>query len=59
VTRPGKQRITPCLWFDGQAEQAAALYTRLFPRSRVVGESRYGKEGQAVHGQPGGQLMTD
>jgi len=58
TTRPGKQRITPCLWFDGQAEQAAELYTRVFPRSRVVGESRYGKEGYEVHGQPEGQVMT-
>ena len=28
-------KITPCLWFDGQAEEAAALYTSLFPNSRI------------------------
>ena len=28
-------KITPCLWFDGQAEEAAALYTSLFPDSRI------------------------
>jgi predicted 3-demethylubiquinone-9 3-methyltransferase (glyoxalase superfamily) len=28
-------RITPCLWFDGQAEDAATLYTSLFPDSRI------------------------
>ena len=28
-------KIAPCLWFDGQAEEAAALYTSLFPDSRI------------------------
>ena len=28
-------KITPCLWFDGQAEEAAAFYTSLFPDSRI------------------------
>ena len=28
--------ITPCLWFDGRAEQAAALYTRVFPNSTIT-----------------------
>lgn len=29
-------KITPCLWFDGQAEQAAELYTRVFPNSKIT-----------------------
>lgn len=29
-------KITPCLWFDGQAEEAARFYTSLFPNSRIV-----------------------
>ena len=29
-------KITPCLWFDGQAEAAARFYTALFPNSRIV-----------------------
>ena len=33
-------RITPCLWFDGQAEEAAAFYTSLFPDSRIDDVSR-------------------
>jgi len=33
-------KITPCLWFDGQAEEAAAFYTSLFPDSRVDDVSR-------------------
>jgi predicted 3-demethylubiquinone-9 3-methyltransferase (glyoxalase superfamily) len=28
-------RITPCLWFDGQAEEAARFYTSLLPDSRI------------------------
>jgi len=32
--------ITPCLWFDGNAEEAAALYTSLFPDSRIDGVNR-------------------
>lgn len=33
---------TPFLWFDDQAEQAATLYTELFPRSEITAVSRYG-----------------
>jgi predicted 3-demethylubiquinone-9 3-methyltransferase (glyoxalase superfamily) len=31
-----RQKITPCLWFDGQAEEAAAFYVSIFPDSRVT-----------------------
>jgi predicted 3-demethylubiquinone-9 3-methyltransferase (glyoxalase superfamily) len=30
------QKITPCLWFDHQAEEAAAFYTAIFRSSRIV-----------------------
>jgi predicted 3-demethylubiquinone-9 3-methyltransferase (glyoxalase superfamily) len=45
---------TPCLWFDGQAEQAAAHYTAIFPNSEILGVTRYGP------GTPGpeGKVMT-
>jgi predicted 3-demethylubiquinone-9 3-methyltransferase (glyoxalase superfamily) len=33
-------KITPCLWFDGQAEEAAEVYTSLFPDSRIDGVQR-------------------
>ena len=33
---------TPCLWFDGQAEQAARHYTTVFPNSEILGTTRYG-----------------
>ena len=33
-------KITPCLWFDGQAEEAAAFYTSIFPDSRITAVNR-------------------
>ena len=44
------QRITPCLWFDNQAEEAARFYTGIFKNSKVTQISHYGEAGQ-VHGQ--------
>src|SRR5262245_48705507 len=37
-------RTIPCLWFDGQAEEAAKLYTSLFPNSRITGVVPYGPD---------------
>lgn len=44
------QQITPCLWFDGDAEDAAALYTSVFPESAVTGVQRYGPDSPGVEG---------
>jgi predicted 3-demethylubiquinone-9 3-methyltransferase (glyoxalase superfamily) len=55
---PVVQRITPCLWFDGQAQEAAEFYTAVFKNSRIVGQARYGEAGRDVHGQPPGTVMT-
>ena len=52
------QKITPCLWFDNQAEDAANFYTAIFPNSRIVHISRYGEAGQEVHGQQPGTVMV-
>src|SRR5688500_13547858 len=52
------QRIVPCLWFDDQAEQAAAFYTGIFPSSKIVKVTRYGKAGHDIHGRPAGSVMT-
>jgi len=52
------QTITPCLWFDNQAEEAAAFYTAIFRNSRIGRISRYGKEGFEIHGRPEGSVMT-
>ena len=55
---PVIQRISPCLWFDDQAEAAAAFYTAIFKNSRVVNVSRYGEAGREVHGRPPGTVLT-
>jgi predicted 3-demethylubiquinone-9 3-methyltransferase (glyoxalase superfamily) len=52
------QKITPCLWFDDQAEQAAEFYTAIFRNSKIGNISRYGEAGQDVHGKPPGTVMT-
>jgi predicted 3-demethylubiquinone-9 3-methyltransferase (glyoxalase superfamily) len=44
--------ITPCLWFDTQAEEAAQLYTSIFPNSRILEVSRYGEAGPREAGTP-------
>jgi len=50
--------ITPCLWFDSQAEEAARFYTGVFPQSKIKQITRYGKEGREVHGQAEGTVLT-
>ena len=52
------QKITPCLWFDGEAEQAAETYVAIFENSRVLRLSRYVKEGHEIHGRAAGSVMT-
>jgi predicted 3-demethylubiquinone-9 3-methyltransferase (glyoxalase superfamily) len=37
-----EQKITPCLWFDSNAEEAVAHYLSIFPNSRVLSKARYG-----------------
>ena len=48
------QKITPFLWFDHQAEEAANFYVSIFPNSKVVKVLRYGKAGPG----PDGSVMT-
>jgi predicted 3-demethylubiquinone-9 3-methyltransferase (glyoxalase superfamily) len=52
------QRISACLWFDHQAEEAAAFYVSIFRSSRIVSIVRYGEAGREVHGRPPGSVMT-
>lgn len=52
------KKITPCLWFDDQAEEAAGFYTGIFKNSRIVAVVRYGEAGHEVHGRPAGTVMT-
>jgi predicted 3-demethylubiquinone-9 3-methyltransferase (glyoxalase superfamily) len=49
-----KQRIAPCLWFDGRAEEAAHHYVSIFKNARITAVSRYGDAGPG----PKGGVMT-
>jgi len=52
------QKITPFLWFNDEAEEAARFYTAIFQGSKVGKIARYGKEGERVAGRPAGSVMT-
>ena len=51
-------RIAPCLWFDGQAEQAVDFYCSIFPNSRVGRVSRYDETSAQAAGQPAGSVLA-
>lgn len=51
-------KITPCLWFDHQAEEAASFYVGIFRNSRITGIARYGEVGQEIHGGKPGSVLT-
>jgi predicted 3-demethylubiquinone-9 3-methyltransferase (glyoxalase superfamily) len=53
-----KQKITPCLWFDTEAEDAAKFYTSVFKDSRITQVSRYGRAGHDIHGKDAGTVMV-
>lgn len=52
------QKISPCLWFDDQGEEAARFYTSVFKNSRIKHTTRYGEAGHEIHGRPAGSVMT-
>ncbi len=52
------QKISPCLWFDGQGEEAARFYVSIFKNSRIGTISHFGKEGFEIHGRPEGSAMV-
>jgi len=52
------RKLTPCLWFDSEGEEAANFYVSVFKNSRIGKISRYGKEGYEVHGRKAGTVMT-
>ena len=51
-------RITPCLWFNDNAEEAARFYVSVFKQSRLGTITRYGEPGAEVSGRPKGSVMT-
>ncbi|MGE6612448.1 VOC family protein [Peribacillus sp. NPDC076916] len=52
------QKITTNLWFDTQAEEAAKFYTSIFGNSKIGRITRYGNEGNQIHGKQEGSVMT-
>ena len=54
------RKIFPCLWFDGQAEEAAEFYASIFKNSRITEIVRYGNVGEEIHGgKPGSVLVVN
>jgi predicted 3-demethylubiquinone-9 3-methyltransferase (glyoxalase superfamily) len=53
-----RKQITPCLWFDTQAEEAAKFYCSVFKNSKITAVSRYPEAGQEVHKKPAGSVMV-
>lgn len=51
-------RITPFLWFDDQAEEAAKHYVSIFPNSKIGEMSRYNEESAKASGRRAGSVMT-
>jgi predicted 3-demethylubiquinone-9 3-methyltransferase (glyoxalase superfamily) len=52
------QRITPFLWFDNQAEEAANFYVSIFKQSKIGAITRYDDESSKAAGRPKGSVMT-
>ena len=52
------QRISPCLWFDGEAEEAARYYTGIFKNSKITLTTRYNEVGFEQHHRPPGSVMA-
>jgi predicted 3-demethylubiquinone-9 3-methyltransferase (glyoxalase superfamily) len=53
-----ENKIVPCVWLDGQAEQAAASYVRIFPGGRITATSRYPESSDNPGGRPRGSVLT-
>ena len=52
------KNIVPCLWFDGNAEEAVKFYASVFKKTRIGRISRYGEEGYEIHGKRAGTVLT-
>jgi len=50
--------ITPCLWFDSNAEEAVNFYIPIFKNSGIKKIARYGEAGHEIHGREAGSIMT-
>jgi predicted 3-demethylubiquinone-9 3-methyltransferase (glyoxalase superfamily) len=52
------QQISPCLWFDGNAEEAARFYVSVFKKGKITRVMHYPDVGQETHGRAPGSVMT-
>src|SRR5688572_23790519 len=52
------QKITPFLWFDNKAEEAANFYVSLFKNSKITGTTRYDEKAAEATGRQKGTVMT-
>jgi len=52
------QRISPCLWFNNNAEEAVKFYVSIFKNSKIGNVTHYGKEGYEIHKNKEGTVMT-
>lgn len=52
------QKITPFLWFNTEAEEAAKFYTSIFPGSKILKTTRYSDSASKAAGMPAGAVMT-
>lgn len=54
----GFAKITPCLWFDSEAEAAARFYANIFPNSKIGEIITYCEAGREIHGKEPGSVLT-
>ena len=52
------KKMIACLWFDKEAEEAAKFYCSVFKKSKMGRITRYGNEGQEIHGGKPGSVLT-
>jgi predicted 3-demethylubiquinone-9 3-methyltransferase (glyoxalase superfamily) len=55
---PTLQKITPCLWFNSEAEEAVKFYSSIFKNSKIGKSSRYGEVGKEIHGKEPGSVLA-
>ena len=58
ASQPKPKLISPCLWFDNEAEEAARFYVSIFKKGKIKTINRYPAVGQEVHGREPGSVMT-
>jgi predicted 3-demethylubiquinone-9 3-methyltransferase (glyoxalase superfamily) len=54
----GIQVISPCLWFDSEAEEAARFYVSVFEKAKIVAVTHYPAVGKEIHGREAGSVLT-